>query len=136
MLASGDQIWKLSLTLTLLLAILLSVTARAPRERVSRAELRRLLAAALVLYAVGALASLTHRDLLAGIVYASGILVCSLAVWLSRGVGRDDGGGGGGGSGPPGDKRPPTGPHARTPTLDWDEFDRERAGWDRRHAGV
>jgi hypothetical protein len=119
--------WKLLLTVVLLGSIGCSIFMRAPREPIERYELRRLVAAAVVLYAVGALASLAHRGVLAGVVYASGILVCSLAVWLSRGVDRDDGFDGGGGD-PPGGEEPPTGPDG-LPTIDWDEFERELAGW-------
>jgi hypothetical protein len=109
-----------------------SVFYRAPREAIDPRELRRLVGAAVVLYAVGAAASLSHRALLAGVVYGAGILVCSLAVWLSRGSGRDDGPGGfGGDDDAPVDDRPPQGPDG-LPLLDWDEFDRERVGWERR----
>jgi hypothetical protein len=137
MFAAVSQTWKLFLTLTLLGAILCSVTVRAPREPIERAELRRLIVAAVVLYCVGTFASLSHHGVLAGAVYASGILVCSLAVWLSRGSNRDDGSDGdGGGNGPPGDERPPPGPEGLL-TFDWDEFERELAAWsDRTKVGV
>jgi hypothetical protein len=133
MFAAVSQTWKLLLTLTLLGAILCSVTVRAPREPIERGELRRLVIAAIVLYCVGTFASLSHHAVLAGAVYASGILVCSLAVWLSRGINRDDGsdGGGGNGPGPPGDERPPSGPNGLL-TFDWDEFEREFAAWSER----
>lgn len=123
--------WKLALTLGLLGAILASVCLRAPQRPLARFELRRLVLGALLLYGIGALASVLHRGQLAGLLYASGIVVCSLAVWLSRGTERGDGPDGPGGSEPPEDEHPPPGPDG-IPLLDWDEFDRERAGWGRR----
>lgn len=66
-----------------------------------------------------------------------GILVCSLAVWLSRGIRRDDGseggggGGGGNGNGPPGNQRPPSGPDGLL-AFDWDEFERDLSAWTER----
>jgi hypothetical protein len=122
--------WKLALTAGLLVAILCSVALRAPREPIDQLELHRLMFAALLLYGVGAVASLTHRGALAGIVYASGILVCSLAVWLSRGSDRGDGPDWPGGREPPEDEHPPPG-FDGIPPVDWDEFERERAAWER-----
>src|SRR5579871_4096591 len=138
MFAAVSQTWKLLLTVTLLGAILCSVTIRAPREPVERGDLRRLVLAAVILYAVGTLASLSHHPVLAGTIYASGILVCSLASWLSRGMNRADGsdGGDGYGNGPPGDERPPSGPDGLL-TFDWDEFERELSAWsDRTKVGL
>ena len=40
---------------------------------------------AVALYLAGALASRTHHDLVAALADAAGIVVCALAVWLSRG---------------------------------------------------
>ena len=120
--------WKLALTVALLGAICASVFLRAPREPIPRNELRRLVIAAIVLYGVGALASLSHRGVLAGVVYASGILVCSLAVWLSRGADLDDGPDDDPGSEPPSDEKPSGGPDG-LPLIDWDDFDHERARW-------
>lgn len=120
--------WKVILTATLLFAVFASVFLRAPHQRVEGRELKRLVAAAVVLYIVGAAASLQHRAELAGFVYAAGILVCALAVWLSRGVSRGDGGDGPDGTDPPLDERPPPQPDGM-PTFDWDEFERERARW-------
>jgi hypothetical protein len=125
------QSWKLGLTVALLLAICGSVFLRAPREPIERHELRRLVAAAVVLYSVGAVASLDHRGMLAGFVYACGILVCSLAVWLSRGASRRDGPGGSGGDPPPEDESPPPAGPDGLPPIDWGEFERERAAWAR-----
>lgn len=140
MFAAVSQTWKLLLTLTLLAAVLCSVTIRAPREPIDRRELRRLILAAMILYGVGTLASVSHHDVLAATIYASGILVCSLAVWLSRGSRRDDGsdgnGGSGGSGGPPGNQRPPSGPDGLL-GFDWDEFERELSAWtDRTKVGV
>ena len=120
--------WKFLLTVALLAAICCSVFLRAPRQPIERAELRRLVLAAVVLYFVGAVASISHRGALAGVVYASGILVCSLAVWLSRGADFDDGSDEDPGDGPPSDERPPDGPDG-LPLIDWDDFERERARW-------
>jgi hypothetical protein len=116
--------WKLLLTVALLGAIGCSVFWRAPKVPIEREELRRLVFSAVVLYAVGALASISDRGALAGVVYASGILVCSLAVWLSRGIDRGDGGEGPGDDGPPDNEHPPPGPDG-TPAFDWDAFERD-----------
>jgi hypothetical protein len=131
MFAAVSATWKLLLTLTLLGAIVGSMTVRAPREPVERAELRRLVVVAIGLYLLGTIASLADHGILAGTVYAAGILVCSLAVWLSRGMKRDDGPDGESDGGPPGDERPPSGPDG-TPSFDWDEFERELASWSER----
>lgn len=114
------QSWKLLLTVSLLGAIACSLFLRAPREPIERYELRRLVGAAVVLYAVGALASLSHRGVLAGIVYAAGILVCALAVWLSRGTDSEDPPPGGE---EPTDERPPPSPDG-VPEFDWASFER------------
>lgn len=128
--------WKLMLTGGLLVAILGSVCLRAPRRPIDRLELRRLVLSALLLYGVGAVASLLHRGGLAGVLYASGIVVCSVAVWLSRGTDRDDGPEGPGGGGPPEDEDPGTGPDGVPPLeWDWEAFERERAGWEPDPAG-
>jgi hypothetical protein len=121
--------WKLALTGGLLVAILGSVCLRAPRRSIDRFELRRLVLSALLLYSIGALASLLHRGGLAGVLYASGIVVCSVAVWLSRGSERGDGPDGPGGSEPPTNEDPPTGPDG-IPPWDWEAFERERASWE------
>lgn len=121
--------WRFMLTGGLLVAIFCSVIAHAPRQPIERRELQRLVMAAMVLYAVGALATIAHHELVAGVVYGTGILVCALAVWLSRGVDTDDGGDWpDGGGGPPEDEQPPPGPDG-LPVIDWDEFERELAHW-------
>ncbi len=113
-------------------AIFISLYARAPRRAISGAELRRLVLSALGLYAVGGLASLTHHPMLAAVVYASGIAVCALAAWLSRGSDSED---------PPDDEepvdeQPPPEPDG-LPTFDWAAFEREfRAYSERTPAGV
>jgi hypothetical protein len=113
--------WKLVLAVILLGAILGGICARPPRHSVARVELRRLVLAAVALYAVGLLASLAGRGELAGLVYAAGIMICSLAVWLSRGMDADDPPSDGhGGDESPIDDGPPG-----FPVLDWDEFERE-----------
>ncbi|HWD63547.1 MAG TPA: hypothetical protein VG405_00105 [Solirubrobacteraceae bacterium] len=128
-LASG---WKLILTAGLLVAILGSVCLRAPRRPIARFELRQLVLSAMLLYGIGVVASVVHRGGLAGVLYASGIVVCSVAVWLSRGFDRGDGPDGPGGSEPPTDEDPSTGPDG-IPPWDWDAFERERAAWSERN---
>lgn len=127
--------WKLLLTGGLLAAIVGSVCLRAPRRSIDRLELRRLVVSALLLYGIGAVASLLHRGALAGVLYASGIIVCSVAVWLSRGTDRGDGPDGPGGTRPP-TEDPGTGPEGVPPyEWDWEAFERERAGWEPDPAG-
>ncbi len=109
---------KLGFAFALVITILISAFARAPRESVPVAELRRLVGCALLLYAVGAVASLAHRTILAGLLYAAGISVASLAAWLSRGRDQED---------PPpgdGDDQPPPDPEG-SPAFDWGAFERE-----------
>jgi hypothetical protein len=130
MAASPPTSWKVILTAALLLAVCASVLLRAPRQRIGGRELKWLVASAVVLYGVGAAASLRHRAELAGFVYAAGILVCALAVWLSRGSSRGDGGDGPDGAEPPVDSGPSPQPDG-LPPLDWGEFERARARWGR-----
>jgi hypothetical protein len=117
--ASADA-WKLVLAIALGAVVVLSAFARAPRRAVPGADLRRLVVAALALYAVGGIASLTHHPMLAGLVYAAGIAVCALAAWLSRGSDSED---------PPGgedpvDEQPPPEPDG-LPSFDWATFERD-----------
>jgi hypothetical protein len=113
--------WKIALALALGAAIFVSAYAGAPRRAVPGADLRRLVLSAIALYVVGAVASVSHHALLAGLVYAAGIFVCTLAVWLSRGTDPED---------PPpdgeqpSDERPPPSPDGMPPQLDWAEFER------------
>jgi hypothetical protein len=125
--------WKLALALALLVAIFVSLLARAPQRAVPGAELRRLVLSAVALYAVGGLASLTHHPMLAAFVYASGIAVCALAAWLSRGSDSEDPPGGQ----QPEDEQPPPEPDGM-PTFDWARFETQfRAYSDQRdRAGV
>jgi hypothetical protein len=113
--------WKLVLVLVLVGGIMLSACARAPRRPLPRTELRRLVLAALSLYAVGVFASLTHHAFLAGVVYVSGIAACALAAWLSRGSDSEDPPGGG--EDPP-DEQPPPDPDG-VPLFDWAAFERQ-----------
>lgn len=85
-------VWKLAPIVVILLALLVATLTRPPRTPVGRIELTRLVAAVAALYLVGAAALLAHRTVLAGIVFGSGLAVCSLALWLSRGSSppRDD----------------------------------------------
>jgi hypothetical protein len=121
MFASPSQAWKLVLAIVLCVAILVSAGARAPRRAVPGAELRNLVIAALLLYAVGALATLDHRTVLATLVYAAGIGLCAFAAWLSRGRGDSEDPPGGDN---PSDEHPPPGPDGE-PQFDWPAFERE-----------
>jgi hypothetical protein len=127
--------WKLVIAVFLFGTIFCGAFWRAPRQAIAREELRRLVVAALALYGVGAIASLAHRTALAGLVYATGIVVCSLALWLSRGVDSDDGPPDGpGDDDPPIDERPPPRPDGY---FDWEEFERELAEYtERERSGV
>jgi hypothetical protein len=112
--------WKLVLAIALAAAIFVSLYARAPKRTIPGSDLRRLVVSALALYAVGALASLTHHPMVAALVYAAGIGVCALAAWLSRGSDSED---------PPDDEdpvdeQPPPEPDG-LPAFDWDMFERE-----------
>jgi hypothetical protein len=127
--------WKLVLVLVLVGGIMLSACARAPRRPLPRAELRRLVLAALTLYAVGVLASLTHHAVLAGVVYVSGIAACALAAWLSRGSDSEDPPGGGE---DPIDPGPPPDDPDGLPLFDWAAFERQFRAYSssRRHEPV
>jgi hypothetical protein len=115
-----SSIWKLALALALGASIFISAYASAPRRSVPGADLRRLVLSAIALYAVGVIASISHHPMLAGFVYAAGIFVCTLAVWLSRGTDPED---------PPSDgeeptdERPPPSPDG-LPEFDWASFER------------
>ncbi|HEY5318047.1 MAG TPA: hypothetical protein VIJ20_08705 [Solirubrobacteraceae bacterium] len=124
--------WKVLLLVGLLATIVMSLCWSAPRRSVARSDLYGLVLAGVCLYAVGGLALFLHHRALAGLVFAGGIVICALAVWLSRGVDAEDP--------PPDDERPaddptPPGPDG-LPELDWDQFEvafrayaaRERAG--------
>jgi hypothetical protein len=134
MVVPPSDAWKLVLAITLAAAIAVSACASAPRRAVAKGELRRLVASALVLYAVGGVASITHHPSLAALVYAAGIATCALAAWLSRGSDSE---------GPPRgdepvDEQPPPEPDG-LPELDWTEFEqafRSYAERDRDPIGV
>jgi hypothetical protein len=118
---------KVAFAVVLAMAILVSACARAPRHSVPASELRRLVASALVLYAVGGLATITHHPALAAMVYATGIAIAALAAWLSRGRDQDDPPGGS----EPFDEPPPPEPDG-VPRLDWERFERDFREWERR----
>jgi hypothetical protein len=118
---------KVAFAVVLAMAIFVSACARAPRHSVPASELRRLVASALVLYAVGGLATVTHHPALAALVYATGIAIAALAAWLSRGRDQDDPPGGS----EPFDEPPPPEPDG-VPRLDWERFEREFRDWERR----
>jgi hypothetical protein len=118
---------KVAFAVVLAMAIVVSACARAPRHSVPASELRRLVASALVLYAVGGLATVTHHSVLAALVYATGIAIAALAAWLSRGRDQDDPPGGS----EPFDEPPPPEPEG-VPRLDWERFEREFRDWERR----
>jgi len=120
--------WKLALAIVLAAAIIVSAFAHAPRRAVPSGDLRRLVVSALVLYAVGGLASLTHHPMLAGVVYAAGIVVCALAAWLSRGSDSEDPPSDGE---DPADEQPPPEP-AGVPGFDWAAFERQFRAYDER----
>jgi hypothetical protein len=129
MLVPPSDAWKLVLAVVLGATIVLSAYARAPRREVPRGDLRRLVVSALGLYAVGGLASLTHHPMLAAFVYASGIIVCALAAWLSRGSEGEDPPSDGE---DPADEQPPPEPDGVL-GFDWAGFERDfRAYADRR----
>jgi hypothetical protein len=114
------DIWKLGLAATLGIAIFISMCATAPNQAVAGADVRRLVYSAVALYMVGLLATVTHHEVLAAIVYAAGITVCALALWLSRGTDPEDPPPGGE---EPTDERPPPSPDG-VPEFDWATFER------------
>jgi hypothetical protein len=118
--------WRLALAIAFCLAIFMSACARAPRQSVPGPELRRLVLCALLLYAVGAMASLTHHELLAGFVYGAGIIISALAAWLSRGRDQEDPPDGD----EPFDEQPPPEPDG-VPRLDWAAFERDFRAYER-----
>ncbi len=119
MTVSASSAWKLALGILLLGAIVVSARARAPRRSLPGPEMRWLVVSALCLYAVGALAWLTHHLALAALVYAAGITTAALAAWLSRGDDSEDPPSGA----QPEDEQPPSGPHGLG--FDWDAFERD-----------
>lgn len=118
--------WKLVLAVVLAGGILVSTRANAPKRTTPGADLRCLVFAAVLLYAVGLGASLSHHGVLAACLYATGIAASALAVWLSRG---SDSGLSGGEE--PVDEQPPPDPDG-LPRFDWVAFERQFRIYDRR----
>jgi hypothetical protein len=119
--------WKVVLAIVLGAAIVGSVYVRAPHRAIPGSNLRRLVLSALGLYAIGAVASLTHHPVLAALVYASGITICALAAWLSRGSDSGE-------PPPDGDEHAddePPGPDG-FPEFDWDAFERDLLAYSER----
>ena len=127
MVVPASDAWKVVLAVSLVGGIFVSVRARAPRRSLPRADLGRLVLAALLLYGVGVAASLTRHEALASVLYAAGISVCTLAVWLSRGSDPQDPPGRGD---PFGDDGPPD--PGEAPEFDWGAFEREFRAYERR----
>jgi hypothetical protein len=113
--------WKLVLAVALGGAIVASAYAKAPSRSSPGAELRRLVLAAIALYAVGVMALLKHHGQLAVVLYGAGVAVSALAAWLSRGT---DPGGGPPGDDEPADEHPPPAPDG-APRFDWPAFERD-----------
>jgi hypothetical protein len=113
---TSSFVWKLVLAAALAAAILISAVARAPRRPVPRADLRALVLGALLLYAVGLAAALSHRQTLAALLYGSGITVSSLAGWLSRAADAGE---------PPDHGETPGEPSPPGPEIDWDALERQ-----------
>lgn len=128
MVLSPSFAWKLVLAVVLGAAIIASAYAKAPRRSFPGGDLRRLVVAALLLYAVGMVASLNHKGALAAVLYATGIAVSALAAWLSRG---SDSGGGPPPGDEPADEQPPPDPDG-VPRFDWAAFESEFRAYDRR----
>jgi hypothetical protein len=114
--------WKLVLALVLGATIFAGACGTAPRRAVPNSELRRLVLSALVLYVVGGMATISHHSTVAALLYASGISVCALALWLSRGTDSGDDPPRGGGE--PSDEEPPPSPDG-LPEFDWAAFEEE-----------
>jgi len=110
---------KLLITLALVGVIVTSARLRPPRHLVERSLVLRLLSVGLATYLVGVSASMTSRHTLAAISYATGVVVCSLTVWLSRGSD----------SGVPETEADPLEPDG--PQFDWDVFERELSDYAR-----
>ncbi len=77
---------------------------------------------ALALYVVGGIATISHHATVAALLYAAGIGVCALALWLSRGTDSGDDPPRGGGE--PSDEQPPPSPDG-LPEFDWAAFEKE-----------
>ena len=112
--------WRLLLAVALVLAIVLSVCWAAPARVTPRSDLHRLIFTGLLLYCVGGMAAVTQHETLAALVFAAGIFICALAVWLSRGTDSEDPPDG---REEPADEPPPPKPDG-LPVFDWDSFER------------
>ncbi len=119
--------WKLVLAVALAGTIIASARARAPQRQIPAHDLHRLVFAALVLYVIGLVASLSHHQLLAAVLYVGGIGASALAAWLSRGAGWD----GPDAGDDPGEEPPGPEPEG-APSFDWRAFEREFRAYDRR----
>jgi hypothetical protein len=119
--------WKLVLAIALGGVIVASARAHPPRRTIPAPDLRRLVGAALMLYAVGLAASLTHHPVLAAGLYAAGIASSALAAWLSRGADSE------GPSDPefPAEEPPSPNPDG-APWFDWSAFEAEFRAYARR----
>jgi hypothetical protein len=112
----------------MVLVLVLSV-ARAflgvPARRAHHRLARTLVGMAICLYVLSGEALLEGQDGMAAAFVVCGVEALCLAAWVARRRDDDDGwddGGGGGGGGDDPDNDPPT-------PIDWDAFDRARAGW-------
>ena len=129
---TSTAMWKLVLAAALLAAIMLGALARAPRRPIPPTDLRALVIGALLLYAVGLAAALSHRPTLAAVLYGSGITTSALAGWLSRGSGWGDDPPEG--HDPPAEPVPPDPDHV--PEIDWDRWERQFRDRQREHEPV
>lgn len=117
---ASSYFWKLALAVALMAMVVASASARPPRKRLGRAELRWPLLGALLLYAVGGVSLLEQHPELAIWLFAAGVATSALTGWLSRG----DTGGGPPRGGEPVDEQPPPDPGG-APWFDWEAFERE-----------
>ena len=112
--------WKLIPTMVVIVALAAGFSLAPPRAAVSARELRRLVLAIIALYCAGGLTLALGRLLAAEAVFGTALLLCSVALWLSRGRNpppRDEGDGGGGG-------QPPVDPPPR-PEFDWSFYEEQ-----------
>ena len=117
-----SDVWKLVLAIALGATIFAGACGTAPRRSVPNSDLRRLVLSALALYVVGGLATVSHHTTVAALLYAAGIGICALALWLSRGTDSGDDPPRGGGE--PSDEQPPPSPDG-LPEFDWAAFEAE-----------
>jgi hypothetical protein len=122
MLVAPSIAWKLVLAIALGAAIFFGAYGTAPRRAIPHSDLQRLVLSAIGLYIVGGIASLKHHTTLAAVMYATGIGVCALALWLSRGA--DPGEEPPRGGDEPIDEQPPPSPDG-LPEFDWGAFERD-----------